>query len=215
MNTKHLAVISAAIVLAAGGPAFAGILVDTGDATLGQGLLLDGANKVFGPASLAGEFSLATPSVVTGFSVQIGGLSGAQVTSSIYNATLGAPAASPPLFSTIWDASVVCCGYSYQGPTGLQWTLPAGDYWLSFEALDPDFQGGLQAGPPSPLAAYAYTASYSNGWQVAAPSLTDSFSLKVFGGPAVPEPTTWTLMLLGFGLAGAGLRRRRSSSLAA
>lgn len=30
------------------------------------------------------------------------------------------------------------------------------------------------------------------------------------GGVAVPEPATWALMLSGFGLAGAGLRRRRS-----
>lgn len=30
-------------------------------------------------------------------------------------------------------------------------------------------------------------------------------------GAAVPEPTTWALMIAGFGLAGAGLRRRRTA----
>ena len=30
------------------------------------------------------------------------------------------------------------------------------------------------------------------------------------GGPAVPEPSTWALMIGGFGLAGAALRRRRT-----
>jgi hypothetical protein len=32
---------------------------------------------------------------------------------------------------------------------------------------------------------------------------------------AVPEPTTWALMIMGFGLAGASLRRRRTAALAA
>ena len=32
----------------------------------------------------------------------------------------------------------------------------------------------------------------------------------VAGGAAVPEPSTWVLMIAGFGLAGAGLRRRRA-----
>lgn len=36
--------------------------------------------------------------------------------------------------------------------------------------------------------------------------------IRVAGlGAAVPEPTTWALMIAGFGLAGAGLRRRRAA----
>ena len=34
-------------------------------------------------------------------------------------------------------------------------------------------------------------------------------NIVVNGGSAVPEPATWTLMIGGFGLAGAALRRRR------
>jgi hypothetical protein len=30
-------------------------------------------------------------------------------------------------------------------------------------------------------------------------------------GPGVPEPAAWTLMILGFGAVGAGLRRRREA----
>ena len=36
-----------------------------------------------------------------------------------------------------------------------------------------------------------------------------------FAGGAVPEPATWALMITGFGLAGATLRRRREQALAA
>lgn len=39
----------------------------------------------------------------------------------------------------------------------------------------------------------------------------NSLSLKgALSLPAVPEPATWSLMILGFGLAGVSLRRRRS-----
>jgi hypothetical protein len=34
-------------------------------------------------------------------------------------------------------------------------------------------------------------------------------------GSAVPEPATWAMMIMGFGLAGAGLRRRRASLIPA
>jgi hypothetical protein len=37
---------------------------------------------------------------------------------------------------------------------------------------------------------------------------TDNFVLDASGPSAVPEPATWALMLSGFGLAGAALRRR-------
>jgi hypothetical protein len=37
------------------------------------------------------------------------------------------------------------------------------------------------------------------------------FSRTVVGGAVVPEPTTWALMITGFGATGALLRRRRSS----
>lgn len=37
------------------------------------------------------------------------------------------------------------------------------------------------------------------------------YTPPVVGGPAVPEPATWALMITGFGLAGVALRRRRSA----
>ena len=49
--------------------------------------------------------------------------------------------------------------------------------------------------------------------------LTDGYiaainGISVGGNPAIPEPSTWALMIGGFGLAGAALRRRRAIAAA-
>lgn len=54
--------------------------------------------------------------------------------------------------------------------------------------------------PPSAVASGYTLAGYPN-----------SFWLP-FQGSAAPEPATWTLLMGGFGLAGAGLRRRRATA---
>jgi hypothetical protein len=40
------------------------------------------------------------------------------------------------------------------------------------------------------------------------------FTGVVDGTPAIPEPATWAMLIAGFGLVGAGLRRRRSLATA-
>ena len=44
-----------------------------------------------------------------------------------------------------------------------------------------------------------------------ATAISDTFS--TFGVAGAPEPATWALMVGGFGLAGAGLRRRRAMAV--
>jgi hypothetical protein len=41
--------------------------------------------------------------------------------------------------------------------------------------------------------------------------LVDSFYISEIGGSGVPEPASWTMLIGGFGLAGASLRRRRAA----
>ena len=52
-----------------------------------------------------------------------------------------------------------------------------------------------------------YDVEGTNGvWYVKFPNGTD-------GSVAAPEPMTWAIMLVGFGLAGASLRRRRAPAI--
>ena len=41
-------------------------------------------------------------------------------------------------------------------------------------------------------------------------SSANSFEVDALSGSAVPEPATWAMMITGFGLAGAAIRRRRN-----
>ena len=59
------------------------------------------------------------------------------------------------------------------------------------------------------------------GWRVGAVDFLNSGTtgyekvIYTFNGGAAPEPAAWALMIGGFGLAGAALRRRRSAAAAA
>jgi PEP-CTERM motif len=94
------------------------------------------------------------------------------------------------------------------GPSGLVPELTAGiltgfapgTYFLAYNVFnsDPAFTAGVLSGwnrfsNPVQGGAYTLTITGANG-QVA----------------AVPEPATWGMMLLGFGLAGFGLRRQKA-----
>ncbi|MGZ6020926.1 MAG: PEPxxWA-CTERM sorting domain-containing protein, partial [Phenylobacterium sp.] len=84
------------------------------------------------------------------------------------------------------------------------------------------YLGGVQQHAVSLLATNSgptfYTLNWSNIDKVtfvgeSAHSVLDNISVN--GGGAVPEPASWALMIGGFGLAGAALRRRRQVALAA
>lgn len=53
-------------------------------------------------------------------------------------------------------------------------------------------------------------SSYTWTWGIGADR--DSFTINVLSG-AVPEPATWALMILGFGLVGAAMRRRSAPAV--
>ncbi len=69
---------------------------------------------------------------------------------------------------------------------------------------DPTLQNGFEIGPQD-NSSYVLIGDGTNGIDcINCITWTDT----VGGGGAVPEPATWALMIAGFGMAGAGLRRR-------
>ncbi|MFS0735540.1 PEPxxWA-CTERM sorting domain-containing protein [Sphingomonas sp. 1P06PA] len=54
-----------------------------------------------------------------------------------------------------------------------------------------------------------------SGWFNNSGVSTVTINYTALGGPAVPEPAAWALMIGGFGVAGTALRRRASSAAAA
>jgi hypothetical protein len=71
--------------------------------------------------------------------------------------------------------------------SGLTFAHTASTLTLSFQAYGPNWQGAAD-----------------EGWGI------DSLALTFDpAGPVIPEPANWALMMAGFGLAGAALRRRR------
>lgn len=56
---------------------------------------------------------------------------------------------------------------------------------------------------------FTLSGRYTFSWSGTAPRASELTSqIKLIQLPAVPEPASWTLMIAGFGLAGAALRRR-------
>jgi hypothetical protein len=60
----------------------------------------------------------------------------------------------------------------------------------------------------------AYSDARTTGGAIQIDNLTVAAATTTGGAGVVPEPTTWALMILGFGSAGAMLRRRRTAFLA-
>ena len=122
---------------------------------------------------------------------------------------------------------VAIWNYNFGNPAEFQSTILRGvkDFRLSASLDGIDYTTVLEArlamGTGQPLAAQAFDAegitarfvkidilnNYGEG-TYAERDWNSGLSEVQFAGTAVPEPTTWAMMIAGFALAGAGLRRR-------
>ncbi len=151
-------------------------------------------------------FTLSSNATITGFNLMAQDYAGysatAPITVEIYNgdhtAIIFSQAVNPTFVSgTTYGVSMVTSSLS-----GL--SLAAGSYWIGFIGESyavPGYSGGngglIDTTPHTGI--HLFDLGGNLGYQL----LGDA-------GGAVPEPATWALMIGGFGLAGATLRRRKT-----
>jgi hypothetical protein len=168
-------------------------------ATTWDDFQLSGTTNVNGVAWTGGYFNPPTPAAITQFFLGIyadsGGTPGALLASGYFSGN-----ASENCF-----ASPVC---SYSVSFG-DYQLNAGTYWLS---IVPDLAFPPQWG-------WATSAvGTNNAYQCflgTCGSTGANMAFDVLGTPAVPEPQTWALMLLGLGGVGVFARSRRKAESSA
>lgn len=155
----------------------------------------------------AAPFTLSGATTITGF--QFGGwtLPGTAITSVSYGFSpaldFSTPSSATLTAGTVNPASF---GYEVRDYTAsiAPVTLAAGTYYFNlFNAQGAGTQTYWDVNNTSP------TAYYSFGGTSAPTPVGSNLAFTLFGTPsAVPEPSTWAMMLLGFGMMGFAMRSR-------
>jgi hypothetical protein len=100
-------------------------------------------------------------------------------------------------------AGTLIVGGSFDGPGMVQYQPTTSDFWLfitGFTTTPAFYQLGY-----SQVAALDRSLFYTiNG--------TGSVTVTPVTTPGVPEPATWAMMILGFGLLGGAIRRRKATA---
>jgi opacity protein-like surface antigen len=198
MIKRTLVAAALALALASGGAQAANV-VDTGTPT-GPGLTFDKTQY------FAGEFSLLGDSVINSIQGYFGTVAGNVGISVLSNA---GDLPGSVLFST--NLTTVAGSSSWNGVSGLNLSLAAGDYWVAFA---PDFSAlynEMPTGAPAPLAAYSQHG-VSGGWE--SPNFNLGVGVRIDAtvvAAPVPEPTSIAMYALGLaGLAVVARRRTRA-----
>ena len=186
-------------------------IVDTGpgfDGGGGGASLYDdrpGPNR--GYQSLAARFTLTEDVVIDTVQGWMNWAYGGRARFSILTDFQGLPGASR--FTRALELPATGLNDSdWRGPTGLNWAVTQGDYWLVFEDVPNNLGfGAMPGGAPMPLLGYASSPGASGvagAWQRA-----DVLALGVrIGYESVPAPATTALMLAGLGLLATRRRGR-------
>lgn len=203
MNFARIAYLASAAALAVNAvPAFAADIINTGPATLSSSpssdqFLQDGVS-VF-----AFRFTVASTFNLTNVSAYARALSTpGNIEFSIANAISGQPGAD--LFGC--NASATTARTSY-GCT-LSGTIAAGTYFLK---IGSDVGSALVVEGDRSVTSFVKTVT-TNGYE---PSNSPANLLLqgTLAATGVPEPATWAMMIVGFGLVGGTMRRRQRATV--
>ena len=200
-----------AAALAVAATAQAGVIYESAAFTgVDTGEYIINDNSMFGA-----EFHLNGKTSITGVGAQFGGFPSGDIFAAIVPLSGAFPAGSSKDL-----ASIAIAHTTFAVPGGLQdlitplaTTLGAGDYAVIFGTGQfgaTGFAGlGWQNTPEGDST--LIRSFFADDWE----SFSDNGVRIVVDGAPVPEPADWALMIVGAGLAGVALRRRKASTLAA
>lgn len=223
---EGLCALVVAVGLALGAPttASAALLIDGEGGTPAPGGRPLNHNLETSFYSQALRFTLTSDSTITGIQAMIGGTRSGAYTVSLADAANLDTDSNLYSYDAYADLDLVpdaCCFVpvdrgQYMGRMDLNWFVAAGDYWLKFTVPYAGPFGGFDGFLRS-AGQYEYMAAAdiadAGGYRDFGP---DHVAVSIYGfagrGGAVPEPATWAMLILGLGMAGATLRRRRAAT---
>jgi hypothetical protein len=204
---KTIFALGTAVALAIAAPATAAQITYTISGTLDGGL--DGT-EIFGAETIFTAIGETTNTFDAFGNPQIIGVPLTSVTLTFSGGTF---AVSTPAF-------FVSYAYDVNGAEGGRLGLSfdnTGFNGIGLESTAFSGYNGLSNFATTGAATYFQTAQLeSSAGALTISSFTNAtFTAVVEASAAVPEPATWSMMLLGFGLVGAGMRRRKTTLIAA
>jgi len=165
-------------------------------ATVYDNFKLAGGGNITGLSFTGGYFNPGPPGNITAFTVKF------------YADNAGQPGSAVSTTSISGNGGESCGGAICTYSLALNFAAAAGtQYWLSIvpDVAFPPQWGWATGNNGDSLAYQDFFGSRT--------ALTADTAFTLTGTTAVPEPATWALMLGGFGLAGAALRRRQRANV--
>lgn len=198
-----LMILALTVCLASTAPAM--LIVDTGQppSTYYSGVSLYGGQSFAGQFAISAEYKITSVQGWMGATFYTGG---GPVSAAIFTDAGGVPG------TQLYDQSFTVPGYispaAWNGPTGMNWDLAAGTYWVVFAAIS--FDGYMPPNAPHPLSLYAF--NQGGGW-VPVNADYDWIGVQVAGDLVnSPAPLPGSALLLGSGFLGLmGWKRIKNS----